>query len=200
MNKTTKGALAATAASVLLLGGAGTLAFWTDDAVVNGGAINSGRLEINPLGTPSCDANWVYAPGAAKAGQTVSLFVPGDKVTKKCTFTILASGDNLTATVDAPASLNVVGSRGGSPVTSSLSVTTGATYALTNVTTPRSIVNGGTISSADNGGTMTATFLATIPYGTNEAGTPKVNANDTQTILATLDALTVKVTQVNPNP
>ena len=85
MNKTAKGALAASAAAVLLAGGAGTLAFWTDSANVNGGSITAGTLGIAPLvvapNTQACDTNWVYAPGAAKAGTVVNLFVPGDKVT-----------------------------------------------------------------------------------------------------------------------
>lgn len=196
MNKTTKGALAASAAAVLLAGGAGTLAFWTDEATVNGGSINSGTLGIAPLGTPSCDANWVYAEGAAKAGSTVNLFVPGDKVTKKCTFRIAATGDNLSATIEAPASVPVTAT----PASASFVINLGATYAISGGSNPRAIVNGGNISSADNNATLTATFVATIPFGTNESGNPKVNANDTKTINAALGNLTVKVAQTNPNP
>ncbi|MEO9325171.1 alternate-type signal peptide domain-containing protein [Nocardioides sp. C4-1] len=200
MNKTTKGALAASAAAVLLAGGAGTLAFWTDTATVQGGSINSGTLGITPLvvapNTQACDTNWVYATGSAKAGQTVVLFVPGDKVTKKCTFKIAATGDNLSAAVTAPATVPVTTT----PAAASFSIDLGATYALSGVTTPRAIANGGTITSADNNGTLTATFLATIPFGTNETGTPKVNANDTKSINAALAGLTVSVAQTNPNP
>lgn len=198
MNKTTKGALGASAAAVLLLGGAGSLAYWTDASTAAGGSITAGTLGISPLNigatTSPCEANWVYAAGAAKAGQTVVLFVPGDKITKKCTFKIAATGDNLSATVTAPATLNVT-----SAGTTSLKVDTAATYALSGATT-RAIANGGLITSADNTDTLTATFVATIPFGTDETGVPKVNANDTKSIVATLNTLTVAVTQVNPNP
>ena len=77
MNKTTKGSLAAGAAAVLLLGGAGSLAYWTDAASIDGGSITSGTLTLD-AGT--C-AGWTYSDGAAGAGKTVELFVPGDLVT-----------------------------------------------------------------------------------------------------------------------
>ena len=43
MNRTTKGAIAAGAAAVLLLGGAGSLAYWSDCQDAAGGTINSAR-------------------------------------------------------------------------------------------------------------------------------------------------------------
>lgn len=197
MNKTAKGALGASAAAVLLMGGAGSLAFWTSSDTVDGGSVTAGTLGIkakNIAGTSSpCDASWVYAAGNAKAGQVVNLVVPGDKVTKKCTFSIEATGDNLKAKVTAPASLNV----SGTPAGTSFVATSTATYALSGATNGP-IADGGVITSADNGDTLTATFVVTIPFGTGETGS-KVNANDTKGILAKLDTLTVSVQQLDPN-
>lgn len=46
MKKTTKGAIAVGAATLLLLGGGGTFALWNDSADVNAGSVWSGQLEL----------------------------------------------------------------------------------------------------------------------------------------------------------
>ncbi|MDI9944213.1 alternate-type signal peptide domain-containing protein [Rhodococcus sp. 1.20] len=60
MKKQTKGAIAAAAAGALLLGGAGSLAVWSDSADVSGGGpVTSGALDLSSCapvgggGTPS---------------------------------------------------------------------------------------------------------------------------------------------------
>ena len=188
MKRSTKGALAASAAGILLLGGAGSLAYWTADGEANGGSITAGTLT---LGDGACDAAWTYATGSAGAGGTVTLFVPGDVVTKQCTFAVGATGDNLAAEVGAPASVTY----DSVPTGTSLSLTADTTFAISG-SPGRVLVDGDTITSADGGQTITATFEVTIPFGTDETGAPIVNGNDTQGIVATLDALTVTLTQV----
>lgn len=98
MNKTTKGALATSAAAVLLLGGAGTLAYWNDSATVPGGTVQSGTLE---LGTPDCGDGWWLDDGST---YTTQLLVPGDTLTKLCTIDLVATGAHLGAdlTLDTP--------------------------------------------------------------------------------------------------
>lgn len=93
MKKSHKGALAAGAAAVLLLGGAGTLAFWSDTADVPGGSITSGSLA---LGAPDCDAGWTLDGGTPYTDQ---LLVPGDTLTKVCTVDLQATGEHLGATL-----------------------------------------------------------------------------------------------------
>jgi alternate signal-mediated exported protein len=190
MNKSTKGALAAAAGAVLLLGGAGSLAYWNASATVNGGAITTGSLT---LGAGSCDPNWVYANGTA-AGQTVVKVVPGDAITKSCTFTVGASGDHLSATLAAPATTTYT-KNPTTPTTDSLTVAT--TYTI-NRTPVATLVNGDKLTSSDNAKTLTAKFVVTMPYGSTT-----VNGNDTQNLTATLNALTVSLTQdtlaANPN-
>lgn len=183
MKKSTKGAVAAAAAAVLLLGGAGSLAYWSSGASVDGGSITSGTLALS-AGT--CGANWTYASGP-DAGSPVTLVVPGDSVTKSCTYTISATGDHLTATVSAPAALTYTPSQTGT----TLNLTAAATYDVDGT----ALVDGGTITSAEDGDTLTAKFVVTMPYG--DATT--INDNDTQGLTATLDALTVTLTQADPN-
>ena len=187
MNKSTKGALAAAAAAVLLLGGAGTLAFWTAETDLEGGDVISGELKLE---NASCDAAWVYAEGAASAGDPVALFVPGDVITKDCTFDIVATGDNLSATLTVPDTAEFGSVE---PAAASLEAEVAATYVDdVGAALPA------TITDADDG-TVTATITVTFPFGTDETGTPLVNANDTQGVTATLDEITVSLVQTDPN-
>ncbi|MGD9960177.1 alternate-type signal peptide domain-containing protein [Nocardioides sp.] len=182
MKKSTKGALAAGAAGVLLMGGAGSLAYWTATGTANGGSITSGSLSLT---NGSCDSAWKYASGTA-AGSTASLVVPGDSITKSCTFTVGATGDHLTAKLTAPGTLAYTKTPAGA-TTDSLNVA--STYQI-NRSTPATLVNGDVLTSSDNGKVITAKFVVTMPYGS-----ATVNANDTQGLTATLNQLTVTLTQ-----
>ena len=91
MKKSTKGAFAATTAAVLLLGGAGTLAYWNDTATVPGGDITSGVLWLARQG---CGQGWTLDGGAA---YTTQLLVPGDTLTEVCTIDLVADGEHLGA-------------------------------------------------------------------------------------------------------
>ncbi len=187
MKRSTKGAVAAGGAAVLLMGGAGTLAFWTATGDADGGAITAGTLTLTPVG---CDANWVYAAGSAGAGTPVTLFVPGDVVTKECTFTIGATGDNLSATVDVTDALTFTTA----PTGTSFDATVDATYDVGGT----ALVDGGVITDDNGGDTLTVAFEVSVPYGT--ADPSGINDNDMQGVVATLDTLTVTLTQVDPNP
>ena len=180
MHTTTKGLAAAGAAAALLLGGAGTLAFWNDAATVAGGSISTGTLGID---AGSCAATWTYANGSA-AGQAVTQgIVPGDAVTKQCTFTIAATGDHLSASPTVPSSVSYVVT-GGTPTTLTLPVS--ATYSLAGAPFSSSSV----ITDNDDGKTLTAQITLTFPFGS-----ASVNGNDTQGLTAALNGLTVALTQ-----
>lgn len=88
MKKTTKGALAAGSAAVLLMGGAGTLAFWTDSVTTEGTEIASGHLSLD---LESCDG-WTLDGGDA---YTTQLLVPGDTLTQECEYTLDIAGEHL---------------------------------------------------------------------------------------------------------
>lgn len=87
MNKATKGAIAAGAAGILLVGGAGTFALWSDSDAVDAGTVSTGvlSLSVNPAGVWSED---------------LSTIVPGDTLTYTTTVTVNATGDNLTGELE----------------------------------------------------------------------------------------------------
>jgi alternate signal-mediated exported protein len=174
MNRTTKGALAGGAAAVLLLGGVGTLAFWTDTDVIGGTDIDSGHLK---LGTPTC-TGWLLDGGAVYAAQ---ILVPGDTLTQMCTYTVDADGEHLTASFDATGPTDVTGDP---ELVSEIDFTD--TYT----------VNGGADGDTDvpieDGDSLVATLTITWPYG--------VEDNDSNVIAgleASLAAVTVVATQAH---
>jgi|EndMetStandDraft_5_1072996.scaffolds.fasta_scaffold149880_2 alternate signal-mediated exported protein len=144
MKKSTKGAVAAAAGGVLLLGGAGTLAYWTEDVTIPGTAVESGHLEIanNTCGT----ATWELDNGGGTVTGATRI-VPGDVITKTCSFDIDGEGDhfdNVTFSAGTPAwaASNALSSAiaiddtyevGGNPVGSTVDVgdTVDATISLT---------------------------------------------------------------------
>ncbi|MBT1671937.1 alternate-type signal peptide domain-containing protein [Curtobacterium flaccumfaciens] len=188
MKKTTKAAIAAGGAAVLLLGGAGSLAFWSDSGTVAGGTITTGSASLSD-GT--CDEGWVYATGT-DAGNPVTAIVPGDAITRDCTFTINGVGDHLTVNLTAPEALSVTATTG-TPTT--LGVTASASYVRDGV----ALANGASFA-VDGPETLQAAITVTFPYGTATT----VNANDTQSVVGQLDDITVGLTQdqssgANPN-
>jgi alternate signal-mediated exported protein len=173
MNKTGKGALAVSAAGVLLLGGAGSLAFWNSTQTVSGTDIATGHLKLT---SPSCGSGWLLDGGAV---YTTQLLVPGDTLTKICTFTVQTSGAHLTADLDTsdPAM------SGDQALLDELHAT--ATYKQ----------NGSAIGSSDvavaNNDVIQATITVAWPYG---AGVDN-DSNVLSGLSATLDTITVTATQ-----
>ena len=119
MNKLTKGTIAGAAGIVLLLGGAGTFALWSDSASVPGGEINTGTLSFvegtgawNDISTDVANTP-VFIPTAELP---TYLIVPGDKLEYSNDLTIDATGENLmanfgytwTAPLDLPPDVTVV--------------------------------------------------------------------------------------------
>jgi alternate signal-mediated exported protein len=95
MNKLTKGAIAAAAGVVLLLGGAGTFAFWNSTAQVAGGTITAGNLSVSNADGPGV---WTDQNGTVVNIATYRI-VPGDTLTYTDTLSVTAVGDNLVATL-----------------------------------------------------------------------------------------------------
>lgn len=178
MKKTTKGAIAAAAAGVLLLGGAGTVAFWSDSSTIVGSDVTAGTLSLSP---DDCDEGWTYATGNAGEGDAVALIVPGDVISKECTFEVTATGDNLVAELTTPDAVQI--DSGG---TTTLDATVAAEYTVGETAATTST----TITDANDGQKVTATITVTFPYGS-----PTVNANDTQGFTAALDAIEVTLEQ-----
>jgi alternate signal-mediated exported protein len=166
MNKSTKGALAATTGAVLLLGGAGSLAYWNAAATVAGGTINSGRLSLtdSTAGGGCSAANWTIDTAESPSGVTFNTstdtVVPGDVLTKHCTYVINGSGTHLRATIAAAG-----GAASGalsSALTTAGSFTVGGAAATS-------------VTSADNGKTLDAAISVTFPYGSTADNSTQVH-------------------------
>jgi alternate signal-mediated exported protein len=176
MRKTAKGAVAAAAGVVLLLGGAGSLAYWTDSATVDGGAINSGHLQLLTDDTnPGCSA-WTLDGGDPYDPDT-SLVVPGDTLTESCTFTLSATGDHMQGTVEASAA-DITGDNA---LADDLEVSvSGITLNGTEATT---------FTEANDGQTLGVDVTVTLPGS---------SGNNTMDLSAALDDITVTATQAHP--
>jgi alternate signal-mediated exported protein len=176
MKRTTKGALAAGGAAALLLGGAGTLAYWTDTAEVPGATINAGHLDLTD---EDCGAGWVLDGGAAFGSQ---LLVPGDELTKTCTYTLDIAGEHFTKadfTVTAPTDVT-----GAQALVEEIGVAT--TVELDG--TPQATATGVTVADDD---VITVEMKIEWPYGTAVDNDSNVAAG----LSASLDALTLVVKQ-----
>lgn len=173
MHKSTKGALAAATAGALLLGGAGTLAYWTGSDVVPGGTFDSGYLRLTD---DTCSgATWTLDGGAAYTTQRI---VPGDVLTKSCTFSVDGLGDHMTVVLDTA------------------TPTWSATNDLTDDLQVESVFTGSVSGELSDPATVTAneTITADItvtfdPNSGNETNVP------TDGLEAALDGVTITATQ-----
>ncbi|AWH92872.1 alternate-type signal peptide domain-containing protein [Dietzia lutea] len=94
MKKTTKGALAAGAAAVLLAGGAGTFAAWTESGDATPGAsVQTGSLGVTQVAN---SASWTWADGTAFDPNSDTL-VPGDSIEFTGRYLLDVEGSNLRA-------------------------------------------------------------------------------------------------------
>lgn len=96
MNRVAKGAVAAGAAAVLLSGGAGTFALWSDQATIAGGTITSGFLSLDVTGAAWSDIT-TGAPSAFDPA--FDEIVPGDVIQYTANAVVDGDGKNLEATL-----------------------------------------------------------------------------------------------------
>ncbi|MFC6286380.1 alternate-type signal peptide domain-containing protein [Nocardioides sp. GCM10027113] len=188
MKKSTKGALAASAAALLLLGGLGTQASWTDGQSIDKAGIQSGRLA---LVDPAClkwelkaDANDLTAteltPDALQENLLPEKLAPGNILTRVCTFTVSAEGHGIKANLQLAAP-TVSGENALATLLRNGNVT--AEYHR-----GTDAISSG--AAVDNGDTIKATIKVVLPTAAENA---------TQNLAATLDAITVTVkTPTNP--
>lgn len=100
MRAKVKAALALGSAAALVSGLGGTLAFWNQDLPVGGTAVNGGLLQLVTDATHTgCGAWALDAVGGLTSYTPGEPLVPGDTLTRVCTFTIVAQGKHLRATV-----------------------------------------------------------------------------------------------------
>lgn len=176
MNKSTKGALAAAAAGVLLLGGAGTLAFWTDTESTPGVTINTGHLDLTDL---DCGTGWTLDGGTAYTSQ---LLVPGDSLTKTCTAELDIAGTHFTQAdfaVTVPSDLT-----GDAGLLAELSA---PDIDVTLNGTPQASATDVAVADGDD---VAVAITVEWPYGVEDNDTNVVGG-----VSATLDQVEIKVTQ-----
>lgn len=100
MNRNTKGAVAAGAAVVVLLGGAGSFALWSDNATNTPGNVTTGELKLTAQGTPSWkDVSADGIIGGTTVNPATDFLVPRDTWEYTATYTALATGKNMKAQV-----------------------------------------------------------------------------------------------------
>ncbi|WP_300404753.1 alternate-type signal peptide domain-containing protein [uncultured Nocardioides sp.] len=188
MRNSIKAALAATAGAGLLLGGAGSLAYWNDATEVQPDTtLTSGTLD---LGAPTC-ASWKLDDDSdfTPASDTI---VPGDSLTRTCQFQISATGDHLTAQLSAN-----VPSMPDSALEDELAFTavyeidTDATDDGTGETTVDPDAGAVAFSDADDGSYLRVEFTVDFPFGAS------VDNDSNGAVSAQLDAITVTATQTN---
>jgi alternate signal-mediated exported protein len=182
MHNNTKAACAATAAAVLLLGGASTMASWNDSKTIAGGAIKSGSLSLTQETGQTCTA-WTLdeAGGGGAFVPGTTLVVPGDVITRTCTYTVNATGEHLAATVGlASPSFDET-----NDLVSALTAT--ATYTRDPGTGAVALADNAAITSANDGDVLSAAVSVTFSSATS--------GTTAQEMTATLDALTVSLTQ-----
>ncbi len=180
-SRATKGAIAATVAGALLLGGAGSLAYWSDSKTVTGGSITSGTLSLTQETGQVC-SSWTLdaAGGATTYTPGVTLVVPGDVITKTCVYTVNASGQHLAADLTMDAT-SVTGSNAlASALTPSATFTLGG----------NAVATGQDITAADNGAVLTAQISVTFASATSGL--------TAQGMTAGLDNIVVSLVQTHP--
>ena len=183
MKKSTKGAVAAGAAAVLLLGGLGSFALWQDEETVGGGTINSGELNFDPVvpatGTwteTSVTPNVVIGPDPA--GFPI---VPGDVLEYSTAYVVKSAGTNLRATITA----DFTGVTGDPALTAALTP-------LVSVNGGTALPNGTAVELPLTSPTQTITVVVTIPFNEQTAGLIAQNES------VDLNDFTLTLDQVRP--
>ncbi|WP_368499419.1 alternate-type signal peptide domain-containing protein [Herbiconiux sp. A18JL235] len=191
MNKLAKGAIAGAAGLVLLLGGAGTFAFWNSTAAVTGGTISAGNLVVTDDGAAGV---WTDQNGATVNLSTYKI-VPGDTLTYTDTLLVTAVGQNLEATlgltsnaIHTPASPTAADTALVGYLTANTTVDLAANDPAISGTSPNYTITAGASGITDV--PVVVTVTVPFPYGT--AG----SNNDAKLGTAVLDDMAVNLSQI----
>lgn len=175
MNKKTKGAIAAGAAALLLAGGAGSFALWSDTENVVGGTVTSGHLQFVEGSTTGA---WYKGIDTTEANKITDIaayrIVPGETLTYKATAGVQAEGTNLSATLELT---------GGNVADGS-----GFTWAATAVTVDGNALTGNTITPND-GTTQNVVVTKSVTFDAADT--------DFQGVTADLNDLTLTLEQTS---
>lgn len=174
MKKSTKGAVAAGAAAVLLTGGAGSLAYWNATGTISGGTVTSGTLTLT-----AADAGTWKLNGTTVSPISSVKIVPGDELVYTGSYTIGATGNNIKG------NLSVTGGTGTAWAGSTLTSTFKLDGTTITGTTP--------ITGAQDGKNVSAEIKIDFPFGT-------AADNSSQNKTVSLSNVNVALTQVDATP
>jgi alternate signal-mediated exported protein len=186
MNKLTKAGISTAAAVALLMGGAGTLAYWNDSAGLDGAAtITAGTLNV----TATDNGAWAGITNIADYR-----IVPGDTITFTQEITVTAEGNALVANL-ALAPNAITAGTSAADIALADALTKSATFAVTAGGGAGVVVgtgaNAGTVTFTPGTGTLSTTLdvevTITFPAGTvaqyNDAKTGQVSLSDFSVVL-----------------
>ncbi|MBC7724373.1 MAG: alternate-type signal peptide domain-containing protein [Burkholderiaceae bacterium] len=179
MNKLLKASIASAAGVALLLGGAGTFAYWNSAATLDGGTIIAGNLLVSET-DPTSAGVWTVNGGTAAITISSYRVVPGDvlKYTKK--MHIVATGDNLVATLGVTPSSIVASTSTTANNSLAALLSNSAVLSVTNATGIVAVAgetNKFTVTAGSAGVDTDVTVTATITF-------PKVTADATGVVAA----------------
>ncbi|MGU3292552.1 alternate-type signal peptide domain-containing protein [Williamsia sp. M5A3_1d] len=179
MNRNAKGALAAGAAVVVLLGGAGSYALWDDTASGANGSVTTGQLKLTAVGTPTwTDVSTTGIVGGTTVNPVTDFLVPRDTWEYTTNYTALATGKNMKAQVTVNP-----GTAGTLP--------TGVTF------TPTVTVAGGTPGAPGAPVTITPGAARTIEVKVTVAFAD-VTGSTSQNTPVNVSGMTVNLNQIRP--
>lgn len=180
MDTRLKAALAAAAGTTLMLGGAGSLAYWNDVETGTGTVVNDGELTLSAL---DCGTGWLLDGEVTAYDPLTQEISPGDSLQKVCTTTITALGEHLDAdlTVETPS-----WDAGGSAALEG-ALASAAVFQVAGGVAGQTAAD---VTEADHGKVVTLTLTVTFPYG----GAPDNTTNDTL-LTAALDDVDLTLVQ-----
>jgi len=193
MNKLVKGSIAGAAGIILLMGGAGSLAYWNDTATAGPGAgsnsITAGTLTVTAVDAGSWTKGFYDAAGtvvtapAAVASLAAVRVVPGNRLVYTQSFDIVATGDDLYFTIGSTAGAVSAATAGAADTALAAQVNASGTTAFS-----VSSVTGGTVvaattpgtykvsSNAGTASTISVTWTVDFPFGASAVNTAKSGA------------------------
>jgi alternate signal-mediated exported protein len=191
MNKLVKGSIATAAGVALLLGGAGTFALWSDTAGVQGGTVQTGVLDIEPVAN---SAKWADVSVNGRTGATFDpakdKIVPGDTVTFTQDVTLKAEGKNLKAELalgtDAAKMATQFAAQGVGTVTLGTTVTSGTATVVA-----KEAGKVFTVTPAATGGVSESTLRVVVTVAFNSAVANQDASNLTSAVDLTKLAFTL---------
>ncbi len=198
MNKLTKAAIAVAAGVILLMGGAGSLAYWSDSALSGptGQTISAGNLAITAVNagswTKAFSGTTTFTAGNPVADITAVRIVPGNRLVYTQTFNVSATGDDLFFTVGNTA--NSVSGVGGANAALAGLLTTNSSFTVTGPAGGNVVASGSPntykVNTSAGPSVFTVTWTLTLPFN---AG---VVDNSTKTGVVSLLQGAVTLTQL----